>query len=194
MKRKIRMPLVVLLLAIGARAQTQPHGNVPAAQTSPQPETQDHGSMSHMEMHHPQDTTSNVADVQEPENPDQKTGLDLPVPDLLEAAKNVSPRTLDDFEALALKNNPTLKQAAALARVSAGLAHQAGLWPNPSVGYQGEQIRGGSFGGGEQGGFIQQNIVLGGKLRRRRDVFEQQHKADEFATEEQKLDVLGAVR
>ncbi len=191
MKRTIRMPLVVLLLAIGARAQT-PHGNVPAAQTSPEPH--DHGSMRHMEMHRPQDITSNVADVQEPENPDQKIGLNLPVPDLLEAAKNVSPRTLDDFEALALKNNPTLKQAAALARVSAGLAHQAGLWPNPSVGYQGEQIRGGSFGGGEQGAFAQQTIVLGGKLRLRREVFDLQKKEDEIGIQEQEMDVRGAVQ
>jgi cobalt-zinc-cadmium efflux system outer membrane protein len=132
--------------------------------------------------------------VQEPENPSQKTGSNLPVPDLLEAAKAVPARSLDDFEAFALKNNPTLKQVEAIARVSAGRSHQAGLWPNPSVGYQGEQIRGGSFGAGEQGGFVQQNIVLGGKLGLRRHVLEQQKKEDEIGVQEQQLRVRGAVQ
>jgi cobalt-zinc-cadmium efflux system outer membrane protein len=68
------------------------------------------------------------------------------------------------------------------------------LWPNPAVGYQGEQIRGGSFHGGEQGAFVQQDIVLGGKLGLRRNVFEQQRKADETGVEEQKLSVRGAVQ
>jgi cobalt-zinc-cadmium efflux system outer membrane protein len=41
---------------------------------------------------------------------------------------------------------------------------------------------------------VQQTIVLGGKLRLRREVFAQQHRTDELSAEEQKLDVLGAVR
>ena len=167
------------LLTIEQQQQAMPHHEM---------------GMENMEMRSPESTPSRVNDLQEPENPDQKTGADLPVPDLLESARKNEPKKLAEFEQFALKNNPTLKQAQAIASQSSALAHQAGLWPNPSVGYQGEQIRGGSFGGGEQGGFIKQNIVLGGKLRRRRDVFEQQHKADEFGTEEQKLDVLGAVR
>jgi len=146
-----------------------------------------------MEMHSPQDITSNVSAVQEPENPDQKTGANLPVPDLLQAAKTAPPKTLNDFETLALKNNPTLKQAQANVQTAAALARQAGLWPNPSIGYQGEQIRGGSFHGGEQGGFLQQDIILGGKLGLRRNVFEQERKADETGAEEQKLSVRSAV-
>ncbi len=62
------------------------------------------------------------------------------------------------------------------------------------MGYQGEQIRGGSFHGGEQGGFVQQTIVLGGKLRLRQQVYEQQHKVDETEIEEQRLNITGAVR
>jgi cobalt-zinc-cadmium efflux system outer membrane protein len=92
---------------------------------------------------------------------------------------------LADFEALADRNNPTLKQSNALVRRSQEQARQAGLYPNPTAGYQGEQIRGGSFGGGEQGGFIQQTIVLGGKLGLRRDIYEQQSKSDQIGVEVQ---------
>ena len=191
MKKTATATFVALLLGIGAHAQTdQPEGMQMPAQSPP-----DHQlSTNQMKMHNPPDITSNVSSVQEPENPNRKTGSNFPVPDLLERAKAVPAKGLDDFEAFALKNNPTLKQAQAITRVSAGMAHQAGLWPNPSVGYQGEQIRGGSFGGGEQGGFVQQTIVLGGKLGLRRNVFEQQRKADEIGIQEQQLSVHGAVQ
>ena len=119
---------------------------------------------------------------------------DLPIPDLLAEAKTAPPMKLDYLENMALQTNPTLRQAQAVARTSTGLAHQAGLWPNPAVGYLGEQIRGGSYHGGEQGGFIQQNIVLGGKLNLRRQAYEQQRKVDEIGIEEQKLNIQGAVR
>jgi cobalt-zinc-cadmium efflux system outer membrane protein len=92
---------------------------------------------------------------------------------------------LSDFESLADANNPTLKEAKALVRRSQEQARQAGLYPNPTVGYQGEQIRGGSYGGGEQGGFIQQTIVLGGKLGLRRNIYDQQAKSNQIGVDEQ---------
>ncbi len=194
MKRTVTAAIVALLLAIGARAQTHQHENLRRMQM-PSPSQPDHEqSRGQMEMHSPQNITTDVSSMQEPENPNQKTESNLPVPDLLQASKTLPAKSLDDFEALALKNNPTLKQAEAIARLSAGLARQAGLWPNPLVGYQGEQIRGGSFGGGEQGGFVQQNIILGGKLGLRRKVFEQQRKEDEIGVQEQELSVRGAVQ
>lgn len=58
-----------------------------------------------------------------------------------------TPMTLAEFETLADANNPTLKRANALVRRSQEQARQAGLYPNPFIGYQGEEIRGGSFGG-----------------------------------------------
>lgn len=69
---------------------------------------------------------------------------------------------LDEFERLALAGNPTIAQAQANVRVSAGLARQAGLYPNPTIGYYGDEIRGGYYGGGKQGGFVSQTIVMGG--------------------------------
>jgi len=74
--------------------------------------------------------------------------------------------TLEELQQMALQNNPTFAQAAANIRAAEGRKKQSGLYPNPTVGYQGEQIRGGSFHGGEQGFFLQQDVVLGGKLDR----------------------------
>ena len=79
---------------------------------------------------------------------------------------------LEELEQLAFKNNPTVAQTQANLRAAMGLTRQAGLYPNPTVGYYGDEIRGGYVGGGKQGGFISQTIVLGGKLRAARRVAE----------------------
>ena len=100
---------------------------------------------------------------------------------------------LNQFEQFALAANPTLAQANAMVKQSAGLARQAGLLPNPSVGYMGEQIRGGAYGGGEQGAFIQQDIVVGGKLGLRRNIYEQQRRSDEIGVTEQRYRITGDV-
>jgi cobalt-zinc-cadmium efflux system outer membrane protein len=101
---------------------------------------------------------------------------------------------LEELEQMGLANNPTLKQAEAELRATEARKWQTGLYPNPTVGYQGEQIRGGSFRGGEQGGFIQQEIVLGGKLGAGRNVVEQERKQAEQEREEQRLRILNAIR
>lgn len=150
----------------------------------------DMNAMPGMQMNQaPQDSlspdTHATLTLQEPENPSRKTGANLPAPVLLREVATRTAMALRAFEALAENNNPTLKQANALVRRTQEQARQAGLYPNPSVGYQGEEIRGGSFGGGEQGAFVQQPIVLGGKLGLRRNVFEQQKKSDEIGVREQ---------
>jgi cobalt-zinc-cadmium efflux system outer membrane protein len=115
------------------------------------------------------------------ENPNRP----LPTPDLLKDVVGRPPIALAEFLDFADHANPTLNQAQALVRRSEQQARQAGLYPNPSIGYQGEQIRGGVYGGGEQGGFVQQTIVLGGKLGLRRDIYQQQSRADQTGVEEQ---------
>ncbi|MBI3476348.1 MAG: TolC family protein [Acidobacteria bacterium] len=102
--------------------------------------------------------------------------------------------TLGELEQMALSSNPTLAQAAAEIRAAEGRKLQSGLYPNPTVGYQGEQIRGGNQGGGEQGFFVSQDIVLGGKLGLSRRVFEQEKKQAEVEGEEQRLRVINSVR
>jgi cobalt-zinc-cadmium efflux system outer membrane protein len=102
--------------------------------------------------------------------------------------------TLEELQQMALQNNPTFAQAAANIRAAEGRKKQSGLYPNPTVGYQGEQIRGGSFHGGEQGFFLQQDVVLGGKLGLNRRIFDQELKQAETEAEEQKLRVVTNVR
>jgi cobalt-zinc-cadmium efflux system outer membrane protein len=123
-------------------------------------------SIPHMQM--PSASSSSQAGIQPP----------TPEPDLLAEAANRAPLTLDAVLATARTHNPTLRAAQAAIAQTAGQAQQAGMLPNPVIGYEGDQIRGGSYGGGEQGGFVQQTIPLGGKLGLRRDVYRaQQHTA-----------------
>jgi outer membrane protein, heavy metal efflux system len=101
--------------------------------------------------------------------------------------------TLEQLEQMAFDRNPTLKQADAEVRAAEGRKRQAGLYPNPTIGYQGEQIRGGSFRGGEQGAFVEQDIVLGGKLGAAKNAFEQERKQAEVERQEQRLRVTNGV-
>jgi cobalt-zinc-cadmium efflux system outer membrane protein len=102
--------------------------------------------------------------------------------------------TLEELQQMALANNPTLGQAKTGVRAAAGRTRQAGLWPNPTLGYVGEEIRGGSFGGGQQGVFVQQNIILGGKLGLDQKIFTEEGKQAEAEAEEQRLRVVNNVR
>lgn len=108
------------------------------------------------------------------------------------AAKHPALR-LEEFEHIALAHNPALAEANDLVRRSAGQARQAGLYPNPSAGYEGGEIRGGSFGGGEQGAFLSQTIVLGGKLGLHKRVFQAQQREDEAGAAEQRDRLLSDV-
>jgi cobalt-zinc-cadmium efflux system outer membrane protein len=102
--------------------------------------------------------------------------------------------TLEQLQTLAKANNPTLRQAEAEIRASEGRRQQAGLYPNPTVGYTGDEIRGGSVGGGKQGFFVQQTIVTGGKLKLSRDVFAYETKLATIEADEQRIRVETAVR
>jgi cobalt-zinc-cadmium efflux system outer membrane protein len=102
--------------------------------------------------------------------------------------------TLAQLEAMALQSNPTLVQAQAQVDASLSKSLQAGLMPNPVVGYVGDQI--GSFGGGgeTQGGFIEQEFFRGGKLRLSRAKYRQEAVQAEMQVEAQKLRILNGVR
>jgi outer membrane protein, heavy metal efflux system len=102
--------------------------------------------------------------------------------------------SLDDAQRLAAESNPTLRQAEAEIRAAKARMRQAGLYPNPSLGYTGDEIRGGSINGGKQGFFLEQTVVTGGKLGKARSVFEQESRLAELEAEEQKLRVQNAVK
>ena len=136
----------------------------------------------------------NVQQLQEAENPALHTGEALPSPELLRDTMQRSPLTLQQFQDWAEAGSPTLKQAAAARESSEQEARQAALPPNPSIGYSGEHIRGGSYHGGEQGAFVQQTVVLGGKLHLRRDVYRREADANRIGTEEQLYRVRAGVQ
>ena len=175
-----------------------PHQNMQGMDTSQKGDKPVQGmDMEHMQKMHgdaaPAAVTGSIthptSTLQEPEDPAHLTGSNLPAPELLRDALSRQPKSLPDFIGMADKSNPTIAQANALVRRSAAQARQAGLYPNPTLGYQGEQIRGGAYGGGEQGAFLQQNIVVGGKLGLRRNIYDQQKHSDEIGVEEQTIRV-----
>ena len=105
------------------------------------------------------------------------------------------PLTLVQLEAMALANNPTLGQAEAGVEAARGRARQAGTWPNPVVGYVGEEIaRGETIRWGEHGAFAEQTVLLGGKLRLSRAVFEREIAQAEALQDVQRLRVVSSVR
>ncbi|MGH9899417.1 MAG: TolC family protein, partial [Pyrinomonadaceae bacterium] len=103
--------------------------------------------------------------------------------------------TLAEVEQMALQNNPTLAQAEAATSAAQGRRRQAGLWPNPVVGYQGEEFAFRAFSDkAEHFGFIEQTIPLGGKLRKSQRVAEQEVAQAEIEATTQKTRVLNTVR
>ncbi|WP_339735588.1 TolC family protein [uncultured Gimesia sp.] len=71
--------------------------------------------------------------------------------------------TVEELLQLAMENNPTLQQATAVINKAQGIKKQVGLYPNPTVGYQGQEM-GANGTSGKQGGYISQTIVTGNKL------------------------------
>jgi cobalt-zinc-cadmium efflux system outer membrane protein len=101
---------------------------------------------------------------------------------------------LEDLEEMALERNPTLTEANTEIVAAKARRVQSGLPPNPTVGYAGDEIRGGSFGGGEQGVFVSQPVVTAGKLALNRKIFGQDVRIAEMESQEQHLRVINAVR
>jgi len=101
---------------------------------------------------------------------------------------------LAELEGLAFENNPTLAQAAAEIRTGEARKLQSGLYPNPTVGYVGEEIRGGSPEGGQHGFFVSQPLVLGGKLGLNEEIAGHDVRISKLEAEEQRLRVTNAVK
>ncbi len=103
--------------------------------------------------------------------------------------------TLADLERMALARNPTLAEAQADVRASQGRKLQSGLYPNPTIGYEGREINTGPvYRGGEHGFFVQQPIVTGGKLSLSRRVFATEAEQAQSEAAAQRQRVLNSVR
>jgi cobalt-zinc-cadmium efflux system outer membrane protein len=101
--------------------------------------------------------------------------------------------TLAQLEEVALRCNPTLAQAAARLQAAHGQYLQAGLYPNPVVGYLATEI-GDDRRAGQQGGFVGQEVVTAGKLRLSQDIVCQEIRQAECAWQAQRFRVLTDVR
>ena len=77
--------------------------------------------------------------------------------------------SLAELEAMALGNHPGLRRAVARLQAARGRWVQAGLPPNPRVGYTAGEI-GNEGQAGQQGGMVAQQLITGGKLRLNRAV------------------------
>lgn len=107
--------------------------------------------------------------------------------------------SLEELLALAAQSNPTLRQARLHISAEMGKALQAGLYPNPMVSYEGDQIfldtaddtdSPGEF----QGGVIQQRIVTAGKLRLSREKYLRRAHVSEHLAMVQQFRVCNDVR
>jgi Outer membrane efflux protein len=101
---------------------------------------------------------------------------------------------LEDLEHMAAAHNPTLAQAQRAVEAARSRQRQSGLYPNPTIGYEGDEIRGGTYGGGEQGFFVEQPIILGGKLGLNRNVGASEVKERQAEAEAQRYRVENGVR
>ena len=102
---------------------------------------------------------------------------------------------LEDLERMALEKNPTISQAESSVAVSQGRRRQAGLYPNPIVGYSGDNL---VFRALNQtsahGVFVDQTIPLGGKLSKSKRVFARETEQAQMLAEAQRLRVINSVR
>src|SRR5499427_3963799 len=102
---------------------------------------------------------------------------------------------LEDLERMALQNNPTIGQAEAAVRAAEGRRVQAGLMPNPIIGYLGEELSARAFDQkSEHYIFAEQEIPLGGKLKKSRNIFAQEKAQAQADAAAQRQRILNAVR
>ena len=101
--------------------------------------------------------------------------------------------TLAELEGIAFQNNPTLVAAAARMESARGRQVQKGLYPNPVIGYHATEI--GNLGtAGQQGGFVSQRFITGGKLQLDRAIAGKEIDETHFRFHAQEQKVLSDVR
>jgi len=101
--------------------------------------------------------------------------------------------TLGELERMALEHNPTLFQARANVDARIGTQVQAGLYPNPRLGYQHNEA-GNSGRAGQQGAYVAQEFVRGGKLCLEQRAASHAVQSAEFQHAAQQRRVLTTVR
>lgn len=103
------------------------------------------------------------------------------------------PLRLTDLEQMTQLNSPVIRQASAEVAAARGAAVQAGLYPNPVLGYEADTI-GQASSPGLQGGFLEQTIKTAGKLKLARAAAMQDVRLAELKLRQTQIDVLSEVR
>jgi cobalt-zinc-cadmium efflux system outer membrane protein len=130
------------------------------------------------------DDEATLVHFEEPES------LLLPIVDV---SSEQTALTLADLEEIAFQNNPTLAAAAARMESARGRQLQAGLYPNPVVGYHATEV--GNLGtAGQQGAFISQRFITAGKLQLDQEIAGKEIDAAHFQFHAQEQRVLSDVR
>lgn len=103
------------------------------------------------------------------------------------------PLTLADLQCLARLHSPTVRQAAAAVEAARGVAIQVGLCPNPRIGYEADTMAQAKS-AGLQGGFIEQTLKTGHKLKLARAAAQVDVDNAELALRRAEIDLATQVR
>jgi cobalt-zinc-cadmium efflux system outer membrane protein len=123
----------------------------------------------------------------------------IPVAATSSAFADGAPLSLADLQQIALTNSPRIRQANAESQTAYGQVLQAGLYPNPTIGYQVDQWQPNlkpavGSGVGQQGGFINQLIKTAGKLTLAQQVAGYDYINSLVAVRRAQVDVISQVR
>jgi len=103
------------------------------------------------------------------------------------------PMTLEELEDLAMQNSPLIVQAYAGITMSQGTTIQAGVYPNPVVGYEADTV-GSFFTRNYQGTYLSQLVKTGGKLGLSRAISNMDQMNSQLAYRRTQLEVRRQVR
>ena len=108
------------------------------------------------------------------------------------------PLSLADLQQIALTSSPVIVRAKADLEASYGQVVQAGLHPNPTIGYEADQVTPGPHpplnNAGQQGAFLNQLLKFPGKLSLARAVAGFDYVNAHIALRRAEIDVMAAVR
>jgi outer membrane protein, heavy metal efflux system len=109
------------------------------------------------------------------------------------AGPSGQPLTLADLQRIGLSSSPLIKQAVAAVESARGLAVQAGLPPNPNLGFEDDTF-GTTGGAGYVGGYMEQQLITGGKLRLQRAIATMDLRNAEVALRRAQMDLATRIR
>lgn len=133
-------------------------------------------------------TTAAYQPPSAPPAADPDEPLPLPAPESADQSLSLA-----EIEEIAQVHNPTLAQATAAITGAEGQYIQGGLYPNPQIGYQASEV-GNDGKAGQQGAYVSQTFVTGGKLELNQHTAAHEIEARQADLQAQRQRVLTSVR